>query len=289
MIGTIQREILTALIELYETDKTAIKGEDIADVIHRTPGTIRNQMQTLRALGYVDGVPGPRGGYIPAMKAYEALELEIIKKPSKVPVYRDGKKIEGIMIHKINFTKVADPHDCRAVICVSGDTRKIGDHDIIKIGPTPINHLVIRGEVVGRDDTRRELLIYTHSITSIPKGLVEDIATKNPVSVSRDDSIRKCGKMLMENKINAMPVMDDGELVGIITQKDIVRTVAEDSITSCAGDIAVKDVITIGKDAKILSCIEKMMKHDVGRLVVTDKKKVFGIITRTDILLRMLD
>ena len=63
--------------------KETIKGEDISAMLNRTPGTIRNQMQTLKALGYVDGVPGPKGGYIPAMKAYEALELEMIKNAPK--------------------------------------------------------------------------------------------------------------------------------------------------------------------------------------------------------------
>ena len=59
----IQKEILTALINLYRTKKHAIKGEDIAEVIQRNPGTVRNQMQSLKALGLVEGVPGPKGGY----------------------------------------------------------------------------------------------------------------------------------------------------------------------------------------------------------------------------------
>ena len=40
----------------------SIKGEEIADIMNRNPGTIRNQMQSLRSLGLVKGVPGPRGG-----------------------------------------------------------------------------------------------------------------------------------------------------------------------------------------------------------------------------------
>ncbi len=59
----IQKEILTALINLYREKKQAIKGEDIAGVINRNPGTVRNQMQSLKALGLVEGVPGPKGGY----------------------------------------------------------------------------------------------------------------------------------------------------------------------------------------------------------------------------------
>ena len=59
----IQKEILTALVNLYRKHKRAVKGEMIADVINRNPGTVRNQMQSLKALGLVEGVPGPKGGY----------------------------------------------------------------------------------------------------------------------------------------------------------------------------------------------------------------------------------
>jgi len=83
-----------------------VKGADISSMLRRTPGTIRNQMQTLKALGYVDGVPGPKGGYIPAVKAYEALELEVVKEPYVVHVYRNGEPVEGVMVQKIEFTSV---------------------------------------------------------------------------------------------------------------------------------------------------------------------------------------
>ena len=57
----VQRDILTALINIYRVEGRAVKGEEIAELIDRNPGTIRNQMQSLKALNLVEGVPGPRG------------------------------------------------------------------------------------------------------------------------------------------------------------------------------------------------------------------------------------
>lgn len=289
MIGPIQREILGALIELYEKKKGTIKGEDIGEVLNRTPGTIRNQMQTLRALGYVEGIPGPRGGYIPAMKAYEAIGVGMIKKPSTVYVYKDGRLIEGLGVQKMVFTQVPHPTECKAVITVLGDSRKIKDNDFIKIGPTPVNHVILKGKVIGRDDTMREILISASSITSMPKGKVRTVATRRLISFTSNTSIQECAKKLIENRISAAPVIDRGKLTGIVTVAEIVRGVARGNCYGNIGNIAVKTPLTIDKDVEIIECVEKMRKYDVGRLIVMDKGKPVGIITRTDILLRMLE
>ncbi len=287
MIGATQREILDALIELYGKRKDSVKGDDISRLLKRSPGTVRNQMQTLRALGYVEGVPGPKGGYSPSMKAYEALNIESVEEPHEVSLYSHGKKIEGISAQKIVFMKITHPSECRAVISVIGDTRKIKDHEIIKIGPTPVNRVVIKGEVIGRDDTKREILVSTHSITSVPKGKVGGVATRKLISITSDMKMRECGRILLENRINAVPVIDNGELTGILTVEEIVRAVAKGTLDLKAKDMAITEVLTIDKDSKLLTCIKKMEKHDVGRLIVMDDGKPIGIITRTDILQRM--
>ncbi len=72
----IQREILTALINLQRRTGRAIKGEEIASTIDRNPGTIRNQMQSLKAIHLVEGVPGPKGGYRAIAAAYDAINLD---------------------------------------------------------------------------------------------------------------------------------------------------------------------------------------------------------------------
>ena len=76
-LSLIQKDILITLITLYHQHSHPIKGEEIADVIKRNPGTVRNQMQALKAIGLVDGIPGPKGGYNPTSLAYKELNLGI--------------------------------------------------------------------------------------------------------------------------------------------------------------------------------------------------------------------
>src|SRR6056297_2166857 len=90
-----QKTILTALINLHRESEDAVKGEDIAEEVDRNPGTIRNQMQSLKALQLVEGVPGPKGGYKPTATAYEALDVDQLEQPAEVPLYLEGELIEG--------------------------------------------------------------------------------------------------------------------------------------------------------------------------------------------------
>ncbi|MFB6126950.1 MAG: TrmB family transcriptional regulator, partial [Halolamina sp.] len=54
-LTTSQKKILRALINLHRDSESAVKGEDIAEEVGRNPGTIRNQMQSLKALQLVEG------------------------------------------------------------------------------------------------------------------------------------------------------------------------------------------------------------------------------------------
>ncbi|MDR9430981.1 MAG: HTH domain-containing protein, partial [Natronomonas sp.] len=80
-----QKTILQELINLFRESESAVKGEDIAEKVDRNPGTIRNQMQSLKALQLVEGVPGPKGGYKPTATAYDALKIQEMDQAADVP------------------------------------------------------------------------------------------------------------------------------------------------------------------------------------------------------------
>ena len=144
MLTSVQKEILQTLINLYQnSDGKSIKGEDIAEVMNRNPGTIRNQMQSLRSLSLVKGVPGPRGGYKPTIEAYHTLNISFTDNSAKVPVYKENKKLEDVSVAKIEFTSVPHPGECEAVIKVLGSIKDLHVGDIIRVGPTPVIILVL--------------------------------------------------------------------------------------------------------------------------------------------------
>jgi hypothetical protein len=154
-----QKTILTALINLYRQTEDAVKGEDIAEEVNRNPGTIRNQMQSLKALQLVEGVPGPKGGYKPTANAYEALDVEQMDEPATVPLYHNDETVEGVNVDEIDLSSVHHPELCRAEIHVQGSVRDFHEGDNVRVGPTPLSRLVIEGTVDGKDDTSNILIL----------------------------------------------------------------------------------------------------------------------------------
>jgi hypothetical protein len=154
-----QKKILRALINLYRQTEDAVKGEDIAEEVNRNPGTIRNQMQSLKALQLVEGVPGPKGGYKPTANAYEALEVQKMDEPAAVPLRHNGDLVEGANVEEIDLSSVHHPELCRAEIYVQGSVRDFHEGDEIEVGPTPLSKLVIKGIIDGKDDTSNILIL----------------------------------------------------------------------------------------------------------------------------------
>ncbi|QAU12590.1 HTH domain-containing protein [Halorubrum sp. BOL3-1] len=154
-----QKSILTALINLYGEREDAVKGEAIAEEVDRNPGTIRNQMQSLKALQLVEGVPGPKGGYKPTSNAYEALDIQRMDEPADVPIFHEGEEIEGVNVDGIDLSSVHHPELCRAEIHVQGSVRDFHEGDSVAVGPTPLSKLVIDGTVDGKDDTANVLIL----------------------------------------------------------------------------------------------------------------------------------
>ena len=286
MLTSVQKEILQTLINLYQSsDGKSIKGEDIAEVMNRNPGTIRNQMQSLRSLGLVKGVPGPRGGYKPTIEAYHSLNISISDKEAKVPIYKNDERLNNISVAKIEFTSVPQPGECEAAIKVLGSIKDLNLGDTIKLGPTPVNNLGIMGEIVGRDDMDNILLVDTTTIRSIPKQTVGDIASKNVISLKIDCDLREAARLFSENGIDGAPVMKNGKVVGVFTVTDLIQAIAEDNDEATVGDLMSTKVIIINENLKIAKAIEILFKKSISRLIIADNdNNLLGIVTRTDLI-----
>ena len=286
MLTSVQKEILQTLINLYQSSNgKSIKGEDIAEVMHRNPGTIRNQMQSLRSLGLVKGVPGPRGGYKPTIEAYHSLNISVSDNDSNVPIYKNGNKMEGISVARIEFTSVPQPSECEAAIKVLGSIKDLNLGDEISIGPTPVNNLGVMGTIVGRDDMDNILLVDTNTIRSIPKKTVGDIASRDVISFSVDCSVKDAAKKLAEKGIDGAPVIKNGKIVGVFTLTDLVNAIANDKENETVGELMSTNVVIVNENLKIANAIDVMLKKSISRLIIADNDNtLLGIVTRTDLI-----
>jgi len=154
-----QQTILQELINLYKDSESAVKGEDIAEEVNRNPGTIRNQMQSLKALQLVEGVPGPKGGYKPTATAYDALQIQDMDQAADVPLYHNGDLVDEANVEQIDLTSVHHPEECRAKLKLRGSISDFHEDDKVTVGPTPLSKLQIIGTLEGKDDTDNALIL----------------------------------------------------------------------------------------------------------------------------------
>lgn len=286
MLTSVQKEILQSLINLYRKSKgKSIKGEEIAEIMNRNPGTIRNQMQSLRSLGLVKGVPGPRGGYKPTIEAYHTLNISAIDKEALVPVFRDGEELSDLTVARIEFTSIPHPGECEAAIKVMGNIKQLDLGDRIRVGPTPVNKLVVNGMIVGRDDMDNLLLLDTTSIRSIPHKTVIEVASQDLIKIEPDITIKEAACILSDKGIEGAPVIEDHEVMGMLTLSDITKAIAEGNEDLKVRELMSEHIITVEEDIMISDAIEIMNSNQIGRLIVVDSnKKPVGIVTRTDLL-----
>jgi len=282
-LTSVQREILIALISLFRKKERSIRGGEIAEVIGRNPGTIRNQMQSLRALQLVDGVPGPKGGYMATSAAYKELDIDTMEHEAQVFIAKNGVEVQNVSVAEIDFTTVAHPDMCSAAIKMIGDTRQFNSGDVLQVGPTPVNKLTIRGEVCGRNDAENTVVMMVSEILSLPKTPIADYISKKLIVVNGDMTIQQVAKVLIDRKIHGAPVTVDNKIVGVISVTDIAKAVAANS-QGLARDIMSRDIISIDDYRPVYDAIKLFEKYNVGRILVVQNGAPLGLISRTDIL-----
>ena len=283
-LAPIQKDIVIALINLKRQQDRAIKGEEIAEVIQRNPGTIRNQMQLLKALGLVEGVPGPKGGYKPTGSAYDALHIQQLKNESVVPLYRNNMIVNNATAAEISFKTIRNLDACDGVVRVIGSTKDFVMGDKFQIGPTPVNHLIIRGEVTGRDDTTNSILFNITEMISLPKKHVKQYMKYPPLLVNMNSSIQEATRFFIRNNIHGALVEDKGKIVGIISYTDIAHTIAQGKLNVKVKDIMTKELITVDGDMQLYDVVKLFHKYNVGRLIVTIDGVPKGTLSKTDVL-----
>jgi len=282
-LTTIQVEILTTLISLFRKKGGAVKGDELAVMINRTSGTVRNHMQALRVLGLVESVPGPKGGYRPTSQTYDAIHITNLPGMTKTHIYRNGKLVNDVTACEISFTTVQDPKTCNGRVKVLGDIRKFRDGDIIKIGPTPNNKLVIRGKVIGRDDTRNILVYAISEVITLPKRRIREWVSNNRTTVEVDTTVKVAAYTLLKQEIASAPVMDNNTIVGIVTLTDIVSALLAGSINQKVWNIMSGDAISIDGDASISSVAKLFDQHQVNNIVVVVNGTPYGVVSKKDI------
>jgi CBS domain-containing protein len=148
--------------------------------------------------------------------------------------------------------------------------------------------------------------------------LVKDAMTKNPIVCSAETSLRDAVGLMRKHHIGGLPVMEGTELVGILTESDLISLLESERISDDLwlpspfeiieipireyinwektkhalrniGDLPAKKVmthrvVTATEDMEIGAAAELMLKEGIARLPILRGKNLVGILARADII-----
>lgn len=119
---------------------------------------------------------------------------------------------------------------------------------------------------------------------------VRDAMTENPRSIGASESVVEAARLMRDEHIGSLPITDDEELVGMITDRDITtRVVAEaaDPKMTSVGDVVSRDLISVEPDKDLEEAVQLMASHQVRRLPVVEDGRLVGIVAQADIALTL--
>ena len=125
---------------------------------------------------------------------------------------------------------------------------------------------------------------------------IRDVMTKNPITVDSETLVLDAQKIMKENNIRRIPVVDKGKLVGIVTKHDLLEA-SPSPATSLSvfelnyllakmkvKEIMKKNPLTIGPDTPFEEALRLGQEKKIGSFPVVEKGKLVGITTESDII-----
>ena len=114
-----------------------------------------------------------------------------------------------------------------------------------------------------------------------------DTKGRNVVSITPDASVFDAIKLMADEVIGSLVVMQDGELLGIVTERDYARKVilkGRSSESTRVAEIMTGEVLTTSGDQTVNECMELMTENRIRHLPVVDYKRVIGMISIGDLV-----
>jgi CBS domain-containing protein len=115
---------------------------------------------------------------------------------------------------------------------------------------------------------------------------VESLCSNDLITAEVTDTLVEAAQKMARNHVGALAVLDEGTLVGVLSEADLVKAVAEEASleVTAVDEYMTEDAITVvpGDDAGIAA--QRMVDHGIGHLPVMDAGSAIGMVSKGDLL-----
>lgn len=125
--------------------------------------------------------------------------------------------------------------------------------------------------------------------------IVSNWMQRNPLTITSDTLVTEAKRLISENNLHALPVVDDGRLRGLVTRANllrqghfVLRTQSQDEFSFFVNRVRVRDIMvrnpaTIRADETVERCLQKGRELGVAQFPVMDGDRVVGLISANEI------
>ncbi len=114
---------------------------------------------------------------------------------------------------------------------------------------------------------------------------VEKWMVKDVVTVGKDTDIKKAIRLMKDNSIRHLPVVEDDRFLGFVTEGELRQLLIPSMLEEIkVKDVMISDPVTVSPEADIETAAKLVYHYKIGGLPVVEKGKLVGILTVTDIL-----
>ncbi|HEX6674071.1 MAG TPA: CBS domain-containing protein [Actinomycetes bacterium] len=119
---------------------------------------------------------------------------------------------------------------------------------------------------------------------------VRDVASSAVVVVGPEHSVGDAARMMDRHRVGSAVVTDAEELAGILTERDVLRTVAQgaDPEATTVAERMTRDVVTVGPDWDLVEAAGEMARRRIRHLVVFEGGQLLGVLSVRDVLPHLL-
>jgi CBS domain-containing protein len=113
---------------------------------------------------------------------------------------------------------------------------------------------------------------------------IREVMSPLPVTVRPDWPVRRALELLVEHGISGLPVVDaQDRIVGVVSEKDLLRLFS-DGIPESVAAVMTRDPIKVAVDAPLVDVVDCLMTYDFRRVLVHEKGRLVGVVSRSDLM-----
>jgi cystathionine beta-synthase len=115
--------------------------------------------------------------------------------------------------------------------------------------------------------------------------ILRSLPPRRLVTASGADTVGDVVRQMKDHGISQVPVLEDGRLVGIVTESDVLRQLVEGRARAemTVAEVMFRDVTTIGRDEPA-GALTELFANDLAALIVDDRHRLVGILTKMDLV-----